>query len=165
MKTLEKLGAFNVWANTTVLNRLDEVAATGQEIPPTVLRLFSHVLNAQTIWISRINGVPSPVKVWQEHDLATCHQLHAQTSEPLHQLMVHADETELQRLISYTNSVGDSYDSLVHDILTHAVVHASYHRAQVATRLRDHGFEPVNSDFITYCRELSAAAQHATPSL
>ena len=71
--------------------------------------------------------------------------------------MVQADETELQRLISYTNSLGDKYDSMVHDILTHAVVHASYHRAQVATRLRDHGLEPVNSDFITYCRELSAA--------
>lgn len=165
MNTLEKLGAFNVWANTTVLNRLDEVAASGQEIPAVVLRLFSHVLNAQAIWISRIGGTASPVKVWQEHDLATLHQLHQQTSEPLHQLMVNADETELQRLISYTNSLGASYDSMVHDILTHAVVHASYHRAQVATRLRDHGLEPVNSDFITYCRELSAAAQHTAPSL
>ena len=164
MNTLEKLGAFNVWANTTVLNSLDKVVADGQEVPPIVLRLFSHVLNAQTIWIARIGGTPSPVKVWQEHDLATCHQLHAQTSEPLHQLMVQADETEQQRLISYTNSLGDKYDSMVHDILTHAVVHASYPRAQVATRLRDHGLEPVNSDFITYCRELSAAGL-ATVSL
>jgi uncharacterized damage-inducible protein DinB len=165
MNTLEKLGAFNVWANTTVLQRLDEIAATGAEVPAVALRLFSHVLNAQAIWIARIGGTASPVKVWQEHDLAGCHALHEQTSEPLHQLMVHADETELQRLISYTNSLGASYESLVHDILTHAVVHASYHRAQVATRLRDHGFEPVNSDFITYCRELSAASQAATPSL
>ena len=165
MNTLEKLGAFNVWANTIVLTRLDEIAASGQEIPAIALRLFSHVLNAQAIWISRIGDTASPVKVWQEHDLATCHRLHQQISEPLHQLMVHADEAELQRLISYTNSLGDSYESLVHDILTHAVVHASYHRAQVATRLREHGFEPVNSDFITYCRELSAAARHTVPSL
>ena len=165
MNTLEKLGAFNVWANTTVLARLDEIAATGADLPAVALRLFSHVLNAQAIWIARIGGTASPVKVWQEHDLAGLHALHRQTSEPLHQLMVRADETELQRLISYTNSLGEKYDSLVHDILTHAVVHASYHRAQVATRLRDHGLAPVNSDFITYCRELSAAAQAATPSL
>ena len=164
MNTLAKLGAFNVWANDTVLRRLDEVAATGQEIPAIVLRLFSHVLNAQAIWISRINGTASPVKVWQEHDLAFCHTLHEQTSETLHQLMVNADEQELQRLVSYTNSLGNKYDSAVHDILTHAVTHASYHRAQVATRMRDHDLEPVNSDFITYCRELSAAAQ-AQPSL
>ncbi len=164
MNTLEKLGAFNVWANTTVLNRFAEIAATGQEVPAVALRLFSHVLNAQMIWISRINGVPSPVKVWQEHDLTGCQQLHGQTSETLHQLMVQADETELQRLISYANSLGDKYESAVHDMLTHAVVHASYHRGQVATRLREHGFVPVNSDFITYCRELSAAGK-ATVSL
>ena len=161
MNTLEKLGAFNVWANTTVLGRLDEIVAAGQEVPAVALRLFSHVLNAQAIWVSRIGGTASPVKVWQEHDLATCHQLHTQTSEPLHQLMVHADDTELQRLVSYTNSLGNAYHSAVHDILAHAVVHASYHRAQVATRLRDHGLEPVNSDFITYCREMSAATQTA----
>ena len=165
MNTLEKLGAFNVWANSTVLGRLDEVAATGQEIPPLALRLFSHVLNAQAIWISRIGGTASPVKVWQEHDLAACHALHQQTSAPLHQLMAQADEAELHRLVSYTNSLGHGYESLVHDILTHAVVHASYHRAQVATRLRDHGLEPVNSDFITYCRELADATRHAVPSL
>ena len=165
MNTLEKLGAFNVWANITVLNRLDEIAATGAEVPAAALRLLSHVLNAQAIWIARIGGTASPVKVWQEHDLPACHALHAQTSEPLHQLMVHATEAELHRLISYSNSLGNAYDSAVHDILTHAVVHASYHRAQVATRLRDHGFAPINSDFITYCRELSAAAGGTVPSL
>ena len=161
MNTLEKLGSFNVWANTTALQGLDEAAATGRELPAVVLRLFSHVLNAQAIWIARITGTMPPVKVWQEHDLATCHRLHEQTSEPLHQLMARADEAELHRLVSYTNSLGNKYDSMVHDILAHAVVHASYHRAQVATRLRDHGFEPVNSDFITYCRELSATGQTA----
>jgi uncharacterized damage-inducible protein DinB len=35
-------------------------------------------------------------------------------------------------------------------------VHANYHRGQVATRLRDNGLEPINTDFITYCREMSA---------
>ena len=163
MNTLEKLGAFNVWANATLLERLHQVAGTGQELPGAVLRLFSHVLNAQAIWIARLNGTASPVKVWQEHDLPTCQQLHAQTSEPLHQLMARADDAELKRLVTYTNSLGHSYDSQVHDILTHAVVHASYHRAQVALRCREHGIEPVNTDFITYCRELSATG--AAPSL
>ena len=156
MNTLEKLGTFNVWANATVLARLAETAATGRAVPAPVLRLFSHVLNAQAIWLARLGGVPSPVKVWQEHDLAGCQALHAQTSEALHQRMATAAEAELARLITYTNSLGDSYDSTVHDILTHAVVHASYHRAQVALRCREAGIEPVNSDFITYCRQLGA---------
>ena len=162
INTIEKLGAFNVWANNTVLARLDESVAAGREIPAGALRLFSHLLNAQAIWISRISGVPSPVKVWQEHDLAGLHHWHAQTSERLRDIMAQADEAELNRRIQYTNSLGDAYDSAVSDILTHAVVHASYHRGQVATRLREAGIEPVNSDFITYCRQLDAAA---VPSL
>ena len=151
--TLAKLGAFNVWANETLLRRLDSSVAAGHETAPPVLRLFSHAVNAQCIWIARIGGTPSPVKVWQEHDLAGIHHWHEQSSVTLSQLCAGTDEAELDRFIYYTNSQGDAYDSQVRDILTHAVTHATYHRAQVATRMREAGLEPVNSDFITYCRE------------
>jgi len=157
--TNEKLGAYNVWANETLLRHLDGLVAHGQQIPAVCLRLFSHVLNAQAIWIARLTGTKSPVKVWQEHDLAGLHALHQQTSERFHQLVKDADETELYRQISYTNSVGDAYVSQVSDIFTHVPVHANYHRAQVAIRLRENGLEPINTDFITYCRELTAAGK------
>ena len=113
MNTLEKLGAFNVWANATLLERLTQVAGTGKELPGAVLRLFSHVLNAQAIWIARLNGTASPVKVWQEHDLPTCQQLHAQTSEPLHQLMARADDAEDRRrahvVLEHVERVGEHH--------------------------------------------------------
>ncbi|QDA60099.1 DinB family protein [Hymenobacter jejuensis] len=159
INTIEKLAAYNVWANNTLLGRLDEIARSGQEIPAVCLRLFSHVLNAQHIWIARLTGTQSPVKVWQEHTLEVLHQLHEQTSERLHQMAQAADDAELHRTISYSNSVGDSYVSQVSDILTHVHVHANYHRGQVATRLREHDLEPINTDFITYCRELTAAGK------
>jgi uncharacterized damage-inducible protein DinB len=159
INTIEKLGAYNVWANETLLRHLDGIVATGREIPAVCLRLFSHVLNAQAIWIGRLSATPSPVKVWQEHDLAGLHHWHEQTSRHFHQLIQQADEAELHRLISYTNSVGETYTSQVSDIFTHVPVHANYHRAQVATRLRENGLEPINTDFITYCRELSAAGK------
>src|SRR6476469_9347830 len=113
INTIAKLGAFNVWANETLLRRLDSSVAAGKEIPAVALRLFSHVLNAQAIWIARIAGTQSPVKVWQEHDLAGLHHWHEQTSERLRQLCEVTDETELGRHIQYTNSQGDAYDSLV----------------------------------------------------
>ena len=159
IKTIAKLGAFNAWANETLLRRLDSSVAAGQEAPQPALRIFSHVLNAQAIWIARIGGTQSPVKVWQEHDLAGLHHWHTQTSERLRQLCETTDEAELARHIQYTNSQGDAFDSQVSDILTHAVVHASYHRGQVATHMREGGLEPVNSDFITYCRETSGQVQ------
>ncbi|WP_303309691.1 DinB family protein [Hymenobacter sp. BT730] len=159
ISTIEKLAAYNVWANDTLLRRLDEIEASGQEIPAVCLRLFSHVLNAQAIWIGRLTATKSPVTVWQEHTLAQCHALHQQTSKHLQQLISKADEPEMNRQIAYTNSAGESYVSQVSDIFTHVPVHANYHRAQVALRLRENGLEPINTDFITYCRELTAAGQ------
>ena len=155
MTTIAKLGAFNVWANETLLRRLDSSVAAGHVAPAPALRIFSHVINAQAIWIARLGGTASPLKVWQEHNLAGLHHWHDQTSDALRQLCEQADETELARHIQYTNSQGDAFDSEVRDILTHAVMHASYHRGQVATRMREAGLEPVNTDFITYCREVS----------
>jgi len=40
----------------------------------------------------------------------------------------------------------------VESIMMHLVNHCSYHRAQVALLLRQKGFEPLNTDFITYDR-------------
>lgn len=166
INTNEKLGAYNVWANATLLDHLDKLVAGGATLPSGALRLFSHVLNAQAIWLGRLTATPSPVKVWQEHDLATLHHWHEQTSERFQQYVNNADEAELQRLISYTNSIGETYTSQVSDIFTHVPVHANYHRAQVAKELRAAGLEPINTDFITYCRELSAKATLAdVPSL
>ena len=159
VNTIEKLGVFNVWANETLLRRLDSSAAAGKELPTAALRIFSHVINAQAIWIARLSGSASPLKVWQEHDLAGLHHWHEQTSQRFAELCANADDPELHRHIQYSNSQGDAFDSQVSDILTHCVVHASYHRGQVAVKMREAGLEPVNSDFITYCREVSGQVE------
>jgi uncharacterized damage-inducible protein DinB len=39
--------------------------------------------------------------------------------------------------------------------MIHLVNHSTYHRAQIAILLRQQGFEPVNTDFITYDRVIT----------
>jgi uncharacterized damage-inducible protein DinB len=39
--------------------------------------------------------------------------------------------------------------------MIHLVNHSSYHRAQIAMLLRQKGFEPINTDFITYDRVIT----------
>jgi uncharacterized damage-inducible protein DinB len=58
------------------------------------------------------------------------------------------------RDLSYNNYVGDPYITNVESIMIHLVNHSSYHRAQIAMLLRQTGFEPINTDFITYDRVL-----------
>ncbi len=152
---LQKLADYNCWANGKVLKRLEAIAANGTPLPVRAVHLFSHVLNAQGIWIARIGGHPEQApKVFFYHELPELRQLHESTCPALVELVRGADETELARLIAYTNSQGKAYETPVGDILTHCFNHATYHRAQVALAIREASLEPVNTDYVTWVREL-----------
>ena len=151
---LQKLADYNCWANACVLKRLEVITANDTPLPERALHLFSHVLNAQWIWIARITGTKSPVKVFQYHELPALRSLHEATCPKLADLVRTADEAELTRLIAYTNTQGKAYETSVGDILTHCFNHATYHRGQVAIAIRAESLEPVNTDYITWVREL-----------
>ena len=153
--TIKNLSEYNIWANGKVLESFSWIEG---EVPANSLHLFSHALNAQAIWIARITGTQSPVKVFQDHTLEECRRLHEQTSPKLAEIVANLTEEEMNREIQYTNTQGKAYSTKVLDILTHAFNHATYHRAQVARDLRQSGHEPINSDYITYVRELSGQA-------
>jgi len=61
-------------------------------------------------------------------------------------------QDNFNRELTYTNYVGEPYTNNVEMIMIHLVNHSSYHRAQIAMLLRQKGFEPINTDFITYDR-------------
>ena len=147
--TLKKYAEYNIWANNRLISHLEKFA---DEVPASSLRLFSHVLNAQAIWIARLEGTSSPVKVWQEHSLEEIKKLNQETSQKLLELLQAADIEEFNREIEYTNSQGMAYRTRVCDIFTHVFNHCTYHRAQVARDLRENGLEPINTDYITFVR-------------
>lgn len=151
---LQKLADYNCWANSRVVKRFDSIASNNTPLPTRAVHLFSHVLNAQAIWIARITNAKSPVKVFQYHDLPALRQLHESTCPKLVELVRQADEAELARLIAYTNTQGKAYETPVGEIMTHCFNHATYHRAQVALAIREASFEPINTDYITWVREL-----------
>ncbi|WP_247236247.1 DinB family protein [Telluribacter sp. SYSU D00476] len=112
-------------------------------------RLMSHMLNAHHIWNKRILGQSPEVGVWQSMLLTEMldrnEDNYQQTQRILH-------EADLDTTISYTNSKGDSFQNTVQDILFQVVNHTSYHRAQIATDFREHGLEPIMTDYIMYKR-------------
>lgn len=150
---LQKLADYNCWANARLVKRFEAIAINDTPLPPRAVHLFSHVLNAQAIWIARITATQSPVKVYQYHHLDALRHLHEQTCPKLVEIVQNADEAELARIIAYTNTQGKAYATPVSEILTHCFNHATYHRAQVSLVLRDNSLEPINTDYITWVRE------------
>lgn len=119
-----------------------------------ILGLLGHIVAAQFLWLHRIKGLPAPgVKLWGAYTLP---QLNTMAEMAGNQWLEFVKSTEnFDREMSYRNYTGDPYTNNVENIMIHLVNHSSYHRAQIAMLLRQKGFEPVNTDFITYDRVIT----------
>jgi uncharacterized damage-inducible protein DinB len=136
------------WANQRILETLQNVEADDQQ-----LRLFSHILNAEQVWVTRLKGMDSSqMPIWSDGDITICEQLIKQNEEKFKTFLAEIAETDLDNLITYTNSVGTEFKTSIRDILTHVALHGQYHRGQINLRLRAEGIEPVGTDYITFVR-------------
>ncbi|MGV3642512.1 MAG: DinB family protein [Adhaeribacter sp.] len=150
--TLEKLAAYNIWANEVLVNWLEEL---GEAVPASTMHLLSHIANAQAVWLSRLQGLAYQRGIFEEHSLGTCRELLVSTSDELLELAA-MPSLGLQQMLAYTNSQGQPFETVVEDILMHVFNHGTYHRAQIARDLRQHSLNPVDTDYIIYVRQLAA---------
>jgi uncharacterized damage-inducible protein DinB len=145
----QKLFEYNRWAGERVMRCLN----AQQVNDPKILSLMGHVLAAQLLWLHRVKKLPPPqVQLWGNY-----------TREELDRMWVTAAAQWLEFVesrdrfdedLSYTNYKGEPYTNSMEMIMIHLVNHSTYHRAQIAQLLRQQGYEPVNTDFITYDRVL-----------
>ncbi|NOT75281.1 MAG: hypothetical protein HOP08_10155 [Cyclobacteriaceae bacterium] len=142
-----KLYQYNAWSNQRVLNCIQRQNVNDEKI----FSLMGHIVAAQFLWLHRIKGLAPPdVKLWGTYTLP---QLIKLAEDAGKQWLEFVESTEdFNRELTYTNYVGDHYTNNVETIMIHLVNHSSYHRAQIAMLLRQKGFEPVNTDLITYDR-------------
>jgi uncharacterized damage-inducible protein DinB len=144
-----RLYQYNAWANKRVLDCLTRQHITDEKI----MSVMGHVIAAQFLWLHRIQGLPpAEVKLWGDYKLDQLVSMSGDITQRWIQFVTDTDD--FNRDLSYTNYVGDPYVTNVEMIMIHLVNHSSYHRAQVAMLLRQKGFEPINTDFITYDRIL-----------
>jgi len=145
---LVQLWLYNDWANNLLIENMKQEA---EKMPSVCLRLFSHIMNAQLIWLYRLNGEQPPVGVWDEHSLFTCEQYHRLASSGFKE-KVYADAAEIATIISYTNTKNEQFQNSFGDILLHVFNHGTYHRAQIASEMRRNGLDPINTDYISFVR-------------
>jgi uncharacterized damage-inducible protein DinB len=145
-----KLYQYNAWATKRVISTLVRQQVNDAKI----LSLLGHVVAAQFLWLHRIKGLPPPdVKLWGEY---TLDQLIDMSEKASRQWLEFVESTDnFDREMTYRNYVNEPYTNNVENVMIHLVNHSSYHRAQIAMLLRQKGFEPINTDFITYDRVIT----------
>ena len=145
-----KLYQYNAWATRRVIGTLIRQDVHDEKI----LSLLGHVVAAQFLWLHRIKGLPAPdVKLWGNYSLDQLQEMSQQASSQWIEFVEHTDNFD--RELTYKNYVNEPYTNNVESIMIHLVNHSSYHRAQIAMLLRQKGFDPINTDFITYDRVIT----------
>ncbi len=144
----KRLFDYEAWANGETLASLRAAAKP----PEKARKLLGHILGAGRLWLSRIEGAVKPPAVWPELSLEESARGVEELRGCWRAFLERADAAELSRSVAYTNSKGERWESSVADILTHVVLHGTYHRGQIAAVLRDAGWEPAYTDFIEAAR-------------
>jgi uncharacterized damage-inducible protein DinB len=141
--------AYDVWANHEVLTAIRAAGGEGTRS----LQLMSHLLAAERVWYERLKQQKQSVTVWPAGDLAWCETEASTLSRLWRDYLDDATAGDLAQTISYKNSKGESWTSVIIDVLTHVVMHSAYHRGQIASHMREIGQTPAYTDFIHAIRQ------------
>ena len=157
---------FSEWATRRVLESAATLSAEDlhRDLGNSYRSLFdtlAHIYQADAIWFDRLMGIPTDRLAAYEPrpDLAglseqwqTLHGRYLAWAEAL-------APADWDRIVPHRNVKGEAVRQAVWRIVLHVVNHASYHRGQITTLLRQLGREPAGTDLMLYYRSLPAAAE------
>jgi uncharacterized damage-inducible protein DinB len=163
---LSSMFQYNLWADLRTLDSCSQL--TSEQFTRTLTSSFSsvrdtvaHLYGAEWVWNERING-RSPTALLSGSMFPDLPAVRAKLEEMDRYYIEYVSKLtpkDLDRVIHYKGLNGDEFSNPLWQSLHQLTNHASYHRGQVVTMLRQLGVKPVSTDLIGYYRELAAAAR------
>lgn len=164
---INELYRFNTWAQkrmfvTTAALTVDELTRDMKNSFPSVRDTLIHSVSGDWVWLTRWQGT-SPTEFPNADDLKTHEHIVARwraIDTDRRAYLASLDEDSLDRVVAYTSFAGLSFAFPFWQMLRHVVNHATYHRGQVTTMVRQLGHTVQPTDMILlYQEEQKAAAQ------
>jgi uncharacterized damage-inducible protein DinB len=149
LEHLQRLFAYDDWANHEVLRSFQASANP----PERSIQLLAHILSAERLWLERLQEIPQTYPVWPDFNLSQCKSEAAALSQLWENYLTGLSSDKLSEEVHYKNSKGESWANSIEDILTHVVMHSTYHRGQIAANMRATGNVPAYTDFIHGVRQ------------
>jgi uncharacterized damage-inducible protein DinB len=145
--------AYYTWANREALN---SIRAAGEAAPGRALELIAHIVAADRIWLGRL-GQPvgdAAHPVWKPLTLDETETHLADLARGWSDVLARFPAEALDRPVTYTNQRAETFSSTPGDIFEHMLLHAHYHRGQIALLLGRAGLTPAATDFILWARNI-----------
>jgi uncharacterized damage-inducible protein DinB len=147
-KDFLRMFAYDDWANRECLAAM----RAANSAPADALGRMAQILSAQKLWLERILKQPQTMPVWPSSTFDECAALADEMSSAWRNYLMRVANQfapgSLDDKVEYRNSKGELWSSRAEDILTHVLLHSTYHRGQIALQMRASGMEPAYTDFI-----------------
>ena len=142
---LKRLLHHDMWAN----RRAIDMSRALPEDSERCRKLMAHLLTSKKMWLGRIHDTADgKIDAWPELSWEEIEALLVDMNQAVPAYLNSLAEKDMPRVISYVNPRGMNISVRLGDILTHSMLHGQYHRAQIATAVREAGGEPVMTDLI-----------------
>ncbi len=139
---------YNDWATKEAADSM-----SGFENKDERLReLLSHIVSAQKIWLNRILELDINTYPWEKHTVQECISRSTIITSEWINLLESLKDSDLEKRIDYKNTKGEKFSNTFKDIVTHVINHSTYHRAQIAQKVKALGGKPAVTDYIFYQR-------------
>ena len=159
LEQLRTLVDYHYWARDRVLDAAaaltpDQLGRDMGSSFRSIRDTLAHLYAAEWAWCSRWNGVsPTAFPDVALPDVPTFRARWEELESNVRAVVDRMGEQGIDRAIEYKMLNGDPRASVFWQMVQHVVNHASYHRGQVTTMLRQLGAPPPQSmDLITFYR-------------
>jgi uncharacterized damage-inducible protein DinB len=165
-ETLLRNARYNAWANgmfLSTLHSLDDETLDKEIISSfsSIRKTVYHMWGAEDVWLQRLQHVEKPV--WKvlsfQGSFAEVCLMWAEASQGLISYISELpNDAALRSTIPVINMKGERFDDIIADVLLHVFNHATYHRGQIVTMLRQVGITTIpQTDLIAYMRQVALA--------
>jgi uncharacterized damage-inducible protein DinB len=151
---------YNFWANTRICNVLEKLDEQLLDVEmkssfPTIRETLYHVWGAEFIWYKRLHK--ESLSVWPFEDFkgefSESKSEFLKQSELFIKYVFDLPGDSLNATIEYSNMEGKKFSNKICNIIQHVMNHATFHRGQIITMLRNLGVtELPSTDFIVFTR-------------
>ena len=140
---------YNNWATNETAKSLKNLEKKDEKFE----ELLSHIISAQQIWLNRIQEWKINVDPWEKYSVQECIPKSTTITAEWINLLESLGEKDFERRIEYVNTKGEKFNNSIKDIVTHVINHSTYHRAQIAQKVKLLGEKPAITDYIFYQRQ------------
>lgn len=156
---LQQYAAYNIWATKTLIDRINKLSdeEINREIAssfPSLYKTVQHMWLAEEAWWQRLKLVEH-LDLQSEKFTGSFEELAAslaKQSQQWSEWVNAATENQLTHVFAYIRNK-EQLKMPVYQMLQHVFNHATYHRGQLVTMLRQLGAENIPpTDFSAFCR-------------